>query len=95
MRTKSSATASVLNDYLKLKNALAEDNDANAAAAAKSLVVSFTNIDQAKLPSAQAKIFSEISADAKEHAEHIGQMRVTLSTKGSTLKPLAAKYMSC
>ncbi|MBC6113100.1 DUF3347 domain-containing protein [Pedobacter fastidiosus] len=70
--TKSSATASVLNDYLKLKNALAEDNDANAAAAAKSLVVSFTNIDQAKLPSAQAKIFSEISADAKEHAEHIG-----------------------
>ena len=69
---KNSATAPVLNDYLKLKNALTEDDDAKAAEAGKNLVVSITNIDQAKLPSAQAKVFSEISADAREHAEHIG-----------------------
>lgn len=69
---KVSAVDAVTKDYLKLKNALVEDNDQLAAEAGKSLVTSLGAVDKASLTTEQAKVFEDINADAKEHAEHIG-----------------------
>ncbi|MES2827722.1 MAG: DUF3347 domain-containing protein [Sphingobacteriales bacterium] len=69
---KVSAVDAVTKDYLKLKNALVEDNDQLAAEAGKSLVTSLGAVDKTQLSSEQAKVFEDINADAKEHAEHIG-----------------------
>ena len=65
------ATTTVLRDYLKLKNALTEDDAANAAEASKNFVASINGIDKSALPAQQAKVLAEISEDIKEHAEHI------------------------
>ncbi len=69
---KASAVDAITQDYLKLKNALVEDNDQLAAEAGKSLVASLGAVDKTALPADQAKVFEDINADAKEHAEHIG-----------------------
>ena len=69
---KVSAVDAVTKDYLKLKNALVEDNDQLAAEAGKNLVASLGAVNKTSLGAEQAKIFEDINADAKEHAEHIG-----------------------
>jgi hypothetical protein len=69
---KVSAIDAVTKDYLKLKNALVEDNDKQAAEVGKSLVTSLAAVDKTSLSAEQAKVFEDINADAKEHAEHIG-----------------------
>lgn len=69
---KGSTTDAVIKDYLKLKNALVADNDQLAAEAGKSLVVSISAVHKASLSPEQGKVITDISADAKEHAEHIG-----------------------
>jgi hypothetical protein len=61
----------ILNAYLKLKNALINDNDKEAAAAATELVKAFESLDKAALSAEQANVFNEVEADAREHAEHI------------------------
>ena len=62
----------IVNSYLKLKNALIKDDSKAAANASKSIVVTLneanTNILDAKLK----KKYNDIAADAKKHAEHIG-----------------------
>lgn len=69
---KAFAFDAVTKDYLKLKNALVEDNDKLAAEAGKTLVTSLETVDKTLLSTEQAKVFQDIQADAKEHAEHIG-----------------------
>lgn len=74
---ESSSTAAtsvklILDDYLKIKNALTKDNDQAASAAAKELVQSFAAFDQSTLSTEQAKVYNDIEEDALEHAEHIG-----------------------
>ena len=61
----------VLSGYLKLKNALKNDNDKDAAAAASELVKAFESMDKAALTAEQVKVYDDIEADAREHAEHI------------------------
>jgi uncharacterized protein (DUF885 family) len=62
----------ILDDYLKMKNAFAKDNDKDAATAGKEMVKSFEKFDKTQLTADQAKSFTDIQDDAKEHAEHIG-----------------------
>lgn len=66
------STAAILSSYLKLKNALITDNDKEAAAAGKELVVSLASFDRASLTPEQSKTYADIADDAKEHGEHIG-----------------------
>jgi hypothetical protein len=63
----------ILAAYLKLKNAFAQDNDKDAAAAGDEMVLAFTNFDKSKLTAEQSKIYADIEDDAREHAEHIGK----------------------
>jgi hypothetical protein len=62
----------ILEDYIQMKNAFAKDKDKDAAAAGKEMVKAFEKFDKTSLNAEQAKIFTDIQDDAKEHAEHIG-----------------------
>lgn len=64
--------ATILEAYLKLKNALSADNGKNAATAGNELAKAFAGFDQTRLTASQRKIYAEIVDDAKEHARHIG-----------------------
>ena len=72
--TQTNQTASVdevLNNYLELKNALANDNGKNAADAGKQMMASLQKMDAASLNADQKKVYDDVKDDMKEHAEHI------------------------
>lgn len=69
---KEAATASLINSYLKLKNAFTSDNDKDAAAAGMEMVAGFASFDTKSLTPEQSKAYMDIQEAAKEHAEHIG-----------------------
>ncbi len=69
---KGKSTATLLNAYLKLKNAFTTDNDKEAAVAGNEMVNAFASFDKKSLTTGQSKVYTEIQDDAKEHAEHIG-----------------------
>lgn len=66
------AVSDLLDGYIKIKNALVADNDKEAATAGSEMTKAFENFDIASLTPEQAKVYSDIEEDAKEHAEHIG-----------------------
>jgi hypothetical protein len=63
----------IISSYLQMKNALTEDNSTGAANAGKKLEAAFKSFDRSALTGAQKKTFEDVEADAREHAEHIGQ----------------------
>lgn len=62
----------IVNDYLKMKNSLANDDGNGAAAAGKDLAGALKKVNQSALSADEMKSFKDIQADALEHAEHIG-----------------------
>ncbi|SHL35333.1 DUF3347 domain-containing protein [Flavobacterium xanthum] len=60
-----------VNDYLKVKNALVNDDSNGAAAAAKALLATFNAANTTSIDAKLKKEYIEIADDAKEHAEHI------------------------
>jgi hypothetical protein len=71
LSTSSFSVDEILNNYLKLKNALAKDDSEGAATAGKELYSTFKNVKSDKIE-AKFKKYADIADDAKEHAEHIG-----------------------
>lgn len=63
----------IISSYQVLKNALAEDNSAAAARAGGVLHTTFKNFNKTFLTADQKKIYEEVEADAREHAEHIAE----------------------
>ena len=61
----------VVNGYIQLKNALANDNGNDAASAGKQMSAAMTKLDAASFSADQKKVYDEVKADIKEHAEHI------------------------
>ncbi len=59
--------------YLSLKNALANDKANEAAASGKSMVITIGQLDKSLLTAEQKKVFDENEDDLKEHAEHISK----------------------
>ena len=66
----------IIDCYLQLKNALAEDNSQNAAKAGKTMLAAFSNFDMSALTPDQHKEYMEIADDAKENAEHISESKI-------------------
>ena len=66
-----SAIGGIVDGYLQLSDALAQDNDKNAAEAGKNIVDVMNSLDKSSFTSEQTKVYGEIEGDAKEHAEHI------------------------
>ena len=63
----------IVDHYLQIKNALANDNGTEAAAGAKAMNDVVRKLDKSLLTSEQKKIYDAIEADLKEHADHIGK----------------------
>ena len=69
----------VVNSYIQLKNALANDNGSEAANAGKQMSEAMVKLDAAAFSADQKKMYDEVKDDIKEHAEHI-------STNGSKIE---------
>ena len=65
------STSDIIGGYLQLKNALAGDDATAAGFAAKSISGAIAGLDKTTIPSDKKKIYDDIEADMKEHAEHI------------------------
>ena len=63
----------MVGQYLQMKNALANDDGKAAAAAGKAYVESMGKMDKTTLAADKLKIWNNLSDDAKEMAEHIGE----------------------
>ena len=59
--------------YLLIKNALANDNGSEAANKAKAMGEVIGKLDKSLLTAEQKKVFDGIEEELKEHAEHIGK----------------------
>lgn len=63
----------IVNQYLQIKNGLANDNGMDAANAGNAFVESLSKMDITSLTPEKKKIWNDIYDDAKEMAEHIGK----------------------
>ena len=63
----------IVDHYLHIKNALANDNGSEAAGGAKAMEKAISKLDKSLLTAEQKKVYDEIEEDLKEHAEHIGK----------------------
>ncbi len=63
----------IVNQYLQIKNGLANDNGQEAANAGNAFVESLSKMDITSLSPEKKKIWDDIFDDAKEMAEHIGK----------------------
>jgi hypothetical protein len=62
----------IVEHYLQLKNALANDKTKDAAAAGKAMFDGMGTLDKSLLTADQKKLYEDLEDDAREHAEHIG-----------------------
>ena len=62
----------VVADYLKLKNALVNDNSKEAANSGNALIATIGKVDMNSISKEQMKDYMDIAESAKENAEHIG-----------------------
>lgn len=67
------STRQIINEYLSLKNALAQDNPKSASAAAKKLYNVLKNVDVTKLDVKKGSEVRDIFESATENAEHISE----------------------
>lgn len=61
----------VVASYLQLKNALANENSKDAAAAGSGVKLAMEKADPSSFSAEQKKVFADVKDDAIEHAEHI------------------------
>lgn len=75
--TASSGTTSpvggIVNDYLQLKNALANDDGKAAADAGSQLANALKSFDKSSPAPDKTKVYENVANDALEHAEHISE----------------------
>jgi len=68
-----SSSEAIIDNYLKIKNALVADNQEEAAKAGGVLVANFEDFDTSGYSSEEQQELKDIIEDAKEHAEHISE----------------------
>ena len=68
-----SSVKAIVDNYLQLKDALADDNGDRAAKSGNALVESFKEFDKSTLSESEKKSFEDVTEDAIEMAEHIGK----------------------
>lgn len=62
----------MVDQYLQMKNALANDNGKDAATAGNAFVASMGKMEKTSMTPEKVKIWNDLSDDAKEMAGHIG-----------------------
>lgn len=63
----------LLQIYLQMKNDFVNDDSKGAATVGKTMVRAINEFDKSILRDDEKKIFEDLTADAKENAEHIGE----------------------
>lgn len=63
----------IVDVYLQMKDAFAEDNSKGAASAGKKLADALTKFNEPWISEEQKKVFEDIEEDALEHASHIAE----------------------
>lgn len=63
----------IVDHYLHIKNALANDNALEAASGGKAMAESMNAINKSLLPADQKRVYEENEEDLREHAEHISK----------------------
>lgn len=81
----------VLAGYLAIKNALTNDNDKEAAAAATELSKSLKNMDKSSFNAEQIRVYNDVEADAREHADHIASNAGNLVHQREHFETLSAE----
>ena len=66
----------IVDHYLHIKNALANDNESEAASGAKMLSEGLAKVDKSFFTPEQKKVYDNNEADLKEHAEHISKSKI-------------------
>lgn len=66
----------VFDHYFHIKNALVHNDQNEAASGAKAMADVMTKIDKSLFTAEQKKIYDDIEADLKEHADHIGKSKI-------------------
>jgi hypothetical protein len=67
------AIKEIVDYYLQIKNALANDNGSEAAAGGKAMNEAIGKLDKSLLTAVQKKVFDNTEESLKEDAEHIGK----------------------
>jgi len=67
------STATIIENYMKIKNALVASNKDEAATAGGMLESNFKEFDKSAYSSEEQEELTDIIEDAKEHAEHISE----------------------
>ncbi len=70
--SEANSVEGIMDSYLKLKNALADDNGKDAANAGNKVVAALKGLDKSRINAGKSQELSEITENAVEHAEHIG-----------------------
>ncbi|HUS02126.1 MAG TPA: DUF3347 domain-containing protein [Chitinophagaceae bacterium] len=73
MQKKPVSIDDIVTAYLRLKNALVNDNGTEAASAGKAISNALQKIDEAALTAEQKKVYDDVVEELKEHAEHIAE----------------------
>tara|TARA_R110002020_G_scaffold303434_1_gene518859 strand:+ start:1937 stop:2527 length:591 start_codon:yes stop_codon:yes gene_type:complete len=71
--SSNSATNTIIDNYLQIKNALVTDDQEAAAKAGGDLFGDFEDFDKSSYSSEEKEELTDIIEDAKEHAEHISE----------------------
>lgn len=66
----------VVDHYLHIKNAMANDNESEASNGAKMLSEALAKVDKSFFTPEQKKIYDENEEDLKEHAEHVSKSKI-------------------
>ena len=61
----------IIDSYLRLKNALTNDNSKDAAKAGVTLEAALKNLDKSLLTPEEKKVYEDVAEDARMHAQHI------------------------
>lgn len=67
---------SILQNYLSIKDALIDGNADKAAASSAVMYETMKGFDKSLLTADQKKVYDDIEADLKEHAEHISKSKI-------------------
>jgi hypothetical protein len=66
----------LVTDYLRVKNALVNSNETEAATASGNMYAAMKSFDKSLLTADQKKVYDDIESDLKEHAEHISKSKI-------------------
>lgn len=71
--TAASAVKLIVDHYLHIKNALANDNPEEAANGGKAMAEAVKKVDKSLLTAEQKKAYDEITSELQDHAEHVAK----------------------